>query len=84
MAALHLEMAEDLWIREGDLTEKSKDEEGSALNETLLQLQEVRKALGLVLDSASPRISGTDPLVDKWERELAEGKDPDLDEVIYG
>lgn len=81
MAALNLEMMEDLWIREQELQDKVKEEEGSVLNEAVKQLQEVRKALGVMLDFASPRISGTDALVDKWEAEIAAGRDPDLDEV---
>ena len=83
-AALNLELTEDLWIREQELCEQAQQHEGSALNEVLDQLQTVRKALGLILDFGSARITGSDPLVDKWERELAEGRDPDLDEVPDG
>lgn len=32
-----------------------------------------------ILDGAEVRFSG-DPLIEKWEREIAEGKIPDLDE----
>lgn len=81
MAALNLEMTEDLWLREQELSEKVREEEGSALNEVLRQLHDVRKALGIVLDFATPRMSGSDALVDKWEAEIAAGRDPDLDEV---
>lgn len=81
LTALNLEMTEDLWMREQELSERAKEEEGSALNDVVHQLQDVRKALGVMLDFASPRISGTDSLVDKWEAEIAAGRDPDLDEV---
>lgn len=84
LSALNLEMMEDLWIREHELKEKIKEEEGSVLNEAIQQLQDVRKALGIVLDYGTPLPSGDDPLVDRWEREIAEGKVPDLNEGSHG
>ena len=41
------------------------------------QLRSIMKALG----EPDPTL-GEDPLIDKWERELAEGKTPDLNEQL--
>lgn len=80
--ALNLEMMEDLWMRERELSEKTETEEGSVLNEAHAQLQDVRKALGLVRDFAEAKVTGSDPLVDQWERDIAAGRVPDLDREV--
>lgn len=79
IAALNLEMMEDLWIRENELAEEVATEEGRAQNQAIKQLQEVRKALGIEQRYDDARVSGTDDLIDQWERDIAAGKTPDLD-----
>ena len=73
---LHQEMIEDLLLRQDELRKRvddGEDEEGDLFRE----LNEVNKALGEDEDIQ-------DVLWDKWERELAEGKVPDLDEMPPG
>jgi hypothetical protein len=80
LAVLNLEMLEDLWLRERELEQKVEDSDGPESVEAERQLAEVHKALGIGLETAKG--SGIDPLIDKWESEIAEGKDPDLNEGV--
>lgn len=77
-----------VWVREmyEDAYEKKRDLETLLEDPDLKQeerrsisqkLRRVYKALGEKDESM-----GEDPLADKWERELAEGKTPDLDEQL--
>lgn len=71
-AELTQEMYEDLYYRKSELEsalesgEKDIDREG-----LLTQLNGVNRALGETEESY-------DPLVDQWERDIAEGRTPDL------
>lgn len=56
---------------EADLDEAS----ASDRSEIMKRLVRVRQALG-------DKTASTDPLIDKWERELADGKTPDLYEEL--
>ena len=82
MAALNLEMFEDLWLREAELAERASSDEGMVLNEVQAQLQEIRRALGILEDFGVAKVTGTDPLVDQWERDIAAGRTPDLDAKV--
>lgn len=72
-------MYEDAYERKGDLETLLEDpdlkqEERRAVSRKLRKLY---KALGEI-----DRTQGEDPLIDKWEKELAEGKIPDLNEQM--
>lgn len=67
-----MEMMEDLLLRQIEL--RQRIEEDGAKEHLFRELNEVNKALG-------EREETYDPLWEKWERELAEGKIPDLDEM---
>lgn len=71
--SLHEEMCEDLLIRRDEL-EKEIYEDGDKGGHLMAELTKIISALG-----DAPFVY--DPLWDKWEAELAEGKMPDLDEV---
>jgi hypothetical protein len=79
VAALNLEMLEDLWIRERELAEEVKTEEGRAQVAASRQLWEVRKVLGVTPEYGSAHLSGDDDLIDQWERDIEAGREPDLD-----
>ena len=73
VSSLQQEMCEDLLWRQRQLLRRLEDEpdkDGALLEE----LNSINKALG-------EEETVIDPLFDKWERELAEGKIPDLDEL---
>lgn len=73
------EMYEDAYEKAGDLEAllddpDTRQEERRAISQKLRKLY---KALG-----ERDTTWGEDPLIDKWERELAEGKIPDLEEQM--
>ena len=75
------EMHEDTLIQREDVLadlDASRDpEEQSRLRSRLRILDNALDTKSEVLDD------GGDDLVDKWERELTEGRDPDLSEVMH-
>jgi hypothetical protein len=73
VAELELEFYEDMWAKK-EMIEKELDEDtqGADRGELYRQLNSVHKALGLETESE-------DPLIDEWERDLAEGRIPDLE-----
>lgn len=71
--SLHKEMYEDLFIKKDDLEEAYLESDGKSAEMLLKQINGIKEILGEQTESA-------DPLVDKWEKELAEGKTPDLSE----
>lgn len=68
-----IEMFEDMHTERDRIIERLKDGELEAKT-AQAALDSLNKILG---DDVA-----FDPLADKWERELAEGKMPDLDEVL--
>ncbi len=44
--------------------------------------QRLRKLYKMLGETDEDKAIGEDPLIDKWEKELAEGKMPDLDEPV--
>ena len=77
MAEIHLEMYEDAFQKRAELLRKLKDPDSvlsiKEANEMQTQLAALNRSLGQEEEVA-------DELIDKWERELAEGKTPNLDE----
>ena len=74
-AEWQLEMYEDMWVQRDQLVE--------SLNRGDVESKSVMPAitaLNKVLEDGE-MVTG-DPLIDKWEKEWAEGKTPDLNEVI--
>lgn len=71
-------MVEDLLVERASL-EKRIEEGEDAAGRLLRELNDVNKALGETDGSDTG-----DALWDKWEREIAEGKIPDLDEMPPG
>lgn len=72
-AELTLEQLEDLYQTRHELEHSLGQLSGEPLRDALHQLAEVSHALGEEAPS-------DDPLIDKWEQEIAEGKTPDLTE----
>lgn len=85
MAALTLEMFEDLYVRREEIKRDLKDVSSAKERLELMDaLQKLDEALGErdeATDPNGPMVTG-DPLVDRWERELAAGRMPDLDEGL--
>lgn len=76
-AELLLEFYEDAWEAHAALVDM-REKHGSRFGEyDRERLRELEKMLGLVDDVAV----SDDPLADKWDREIAEGKIPNLDEM---
>jgi hypothetical protein len=74
--AEHLqEIEEDLLLLRDDLESELEESPQSERGDINKRLVRVRQALG-------EKEASTDPLVDKWERELADGKVPDLYEEL--
>lgn len=70
-----LELYEDLVFRKQELESSLEDVDAKEFNQVLKSIEQIDKVLGLE--------SGTgDPLIDKWEKEIAEGKTPNLDEGL--
>jgi hypothetical protein len=65
-----LEVEENLLLTRDEL-EADLKRPGADRTELTKRLVEVRRALG-------DKNASTDPLIDKWERELANGQTPDL------
>lgn len=84
-ASLTIEWFEDLYVRRAEINAELKE----APPERKIQLMEQLTAVDRVLSDApktdlnAPFVTG-DPLVDKWEQELAEGGMPDLSEGLNG
>lgn len=68
------EMWEDCYERKGNLETRLEEATGHERQDILEQLERLAKALDEDFSQ--------DPLADKWERELMEGKIPDLDEQV--
>lgn len=74
---LLLEFYEDAWL-ELRTIEAHAEKHGNPGQEVMTRWNALRK---LLLDAEEDMITG-DPLVDKWERELREGKTPNLNEGL--
>jgi len=77
VAELTIEMYEDMYYR--------RDQLSSQINESgdSREFRELSRQLGFLdkaLDNETTHDTGEDDLIDKWERELREGKTPDLTE----
>jgi hypothetical protein len=77
-------MFEDLYARRDEVAADLKNVSGARERLELMEaLQSLDEALGdrrASTEEDGPMITG-DPLIDKWEREFAEGKVPNLDEA---
>jgi len=75
-AELYLEFFEDMFAQRQEIL-ASLEEEGNQVDQerAYKQLNAINRALDL------PEVV-SDPLIDKWERELAEGKEPDFEETL--
>ena len=74
-AEWQIEMFEDMWLQRDQLMESMNNGD----MEIKVALPAIT-ALNKVLDDGD--IITGDPLIDKWEKEWAEGKTPDLNEVL--
>lgn len=74
MGSLIQEVLEDALVKREDLLEEVS-RKGANVSVLLPQINALNALLG-------EEAVSDDPLFDKWERELAEGRDPDLDEVL--
>jgi hypothetical protein len=84
MAALSLEMYEDLYARRDEIQREIKDAPSAKERLELMDaLQKLDEALGEreAAKNDGPMITG-DALFDRWEKILAEGGVPDLDEGL--
>jgi len=72
-AELTLEMYEDFIAKKEELEYRLEEATAKEAQFLMRQLTAINKILG------DDNFTG-DPLIDKWEREIAEGKIPDLDE----
>jgi hypothetical protein len=75
-ADLYIELYEDLLLRRNTLREELDDRTQDP-EKVIEKINEINKTLG-------DKEEVWDPLVAKWDRELAEGKIPDLDEDWHG
>ena len=72
--SLHQEMYEDLFTKKEDLEEALLENDDGKMTDSLLkQINSINSILG-------EEEAVADSLVDKWEKELAEGKTPNLEE----
>jgi len=76
-AELRLEMFEDLLERREEILEQLHQE--AVAPRERADLREKLQSIDAVFDRDKSDL-GEDPLIDKWEREIAEGKTPDFDE----
>lgn len=75
VASLNIEMFSDLYIKRDDLQREFENATGKEANLLAKQINEI--------DSILEDTEYTDdPLIDKWEKELMEGKIPDLTEKM--
>jgi len=74
IAELNLEFYEDLFVRRKEIMEEMEDQDvkGDSLDRLFKQLNAINRILGFEEQSG-------DPLIDEWERDLAEGRIPDLE-----
>ena len=75
-AELELAMYRDLISRKKEL-ESQLENSAPGVNRT-----KIVDAIGEIDELMTGVNSAADPLIDKWEREIAEGKIPDLDEML--
>lgn len=80
MSELLIEMYVDMYQQRDEVL---RELETRQTNKEMLyeHLAVINKALE---DETEPQQYSSDPLIDKWERELAEGKEIDLDEQWIG
>jgi hypothetical protein len=80
---LYIEYFEDMHERRGELLEQLKQADDIQVKSRLSELlARIEKALGQdEPEEGTPFVTG-DPLVDKWEQELMEGRMPDLEEGL--
>lgn len=74
MAELNQEMIEDLLVRKRDLIAALGDED-----QPIKEQQELSRQLRGVLTALGDPVETGDELVDQWERDLEEGRVPDLE-----
>jgi hypothetical protein len=74
VAELNQEMIEDLLVRKRDLTTALEDEDQS-----IKEQQELSRQLRAVLTALGDPVETGDELIDQWERDLEEGRVPDLE-----
>ena len=74
VAELELEFFEDLWAQREEVMHQLEDEDTRSAERSVMyrQLSVINNVLGLETESS-------DPLVDQWEKDLAEGRVPDLE-----
>lgn len=75
VASLHIEMIKDLLLQKEKIEKDMQEANGLELRELTKQLNSINTAL----DPTIKNVSGDD-LIDKWEKELEEGKTPNLNE----
>ena len=73
LAELQLEYFEDLEYRRMEIENELKSGQTQDSGHLQKQLMEIEKALG-------EKVTSGDPLLDKWDEQLARGEIPDLDE----
>jgi len=73
IGSLNIEMFEDLYVKRSDLERSLETASGKENGSIVRQINEINAIL-------EEETYVDDPLIDKWERELAEGKIPDLEE----
>lgn len=76
IGGLNLEMYEDLYLRKEELEDELENASGKEYTEISKRLNAIYRAL----DTDNDEGYEDDPLIAKWERELEEGKAPDLEE----
>lgn len=74
---LHLEMLEDMWIQKEEI-EKTLDD-GNISSKVRRGLQ---RDLTRIINALGEKSEHEDDLVAKWERQIAEGIEPDLTEGL--
>ena len=72
LSEMQLEMLQDLLSRRRELRE-ALDEKGANVDSIMKQINSINEVF-------NDKVEYIDPLIDKWDRELAEGKIPNLDE----
>lgn len=71
-------MFEDMLVQRSELRDRMKDETNAKVRGVILEsISAINKAFGEASETE-------DALVDEWERELAEGKIPDLERKATG